>query len=347
MVLVFSEHANRSPDVQREVERAFDKRVAVIPFRVQNTAPSDGLEYFLGSVHWLDAVAPPLEKHLESLTVFVKSLLTDREAERVPVSKTTPSDGIKNSAPADSTNDSHVEEIQQRPAREKEQEEKSRLRVRRMVAAAISGLVLSLTFATVLWFSQERKPPSLVPTPGPTATAVPIATVVLTATPGPAATAVPIATAGPTATRINLLAPENGGQVVLATSDAWLQTIDGNEVNETYLKPGDSAVYTFKDERPVTFDTFAVLIPGSGDNLKEFELMAGNDSPTGEFRSIGKFTTVNAKFMKSPYQEFKFVPVTAKYLKVQLLSFYGEGTHRGHAWVSIIYQFRLFGQFKE
>jgi hypothetical protein len=128
-----------------------------------------------------------------------------------------------------------------------------------VVAAAIFGLVLSLTVASVLWFSQKRAPHSPVPTPRPTATAVSIATVVLTATPGP--TAAPIATAGLTATRMNLLAPENGGQVVLATSDAWLQTIDGNEVNETYLKPGDSAVYAFRDERPVTFDTFAVLIP--------------------------------------------------------------------------------------
>jgi hypothetical protein len=91
-------------------------------------------------------------------------------------------------------------------------------------------------------------------------------------------------------------------------------TIDGNESSGVSLTADDSVVYAFKNERLATFDTFAVLIPGRGENVKEFELLAGNDSPTGDFDSIGKFTTVNAKVIKSPYQEFKFPPVTAKYL---------------------------------
>jgi hypothetical protein len=121
----------------------------------------------------------------------------------------------------------------------------------------------------------------------------------------------------------NLLAIQNGGQVMLAPDDNWWKTIDGKEESSGLVFHTDqSAVYAFKDERPATFDAFAVLVPRSGDNLKEFELFAGNESPTGKFDSIGKFTVVNAKFMKSPYQEFKFQPVKAKYLKVLLLSSY-------------------------
>jgi hypothetical protein len=145
------------------------------------------------------------------------------------------------------------------------------------------------------------------------------------------------------ATPINLLNPKNGGQVVVASSDAWLQTIDGNESRGLQLARDDSAIYAFKNERSATFDTFAVLIPGKLDkNLKEFELLTG-DSPTGEFSSIGKFTTVNAKFVKNPYQEFKFPPVTAKYLKVQLLSNWGFFNEN----IIAVFQFRLMGQLKE
>ena len=93
---------------------------------------------------------------------------------------------------------------------------------------------------------------------------------------------------------INLLDPENGGQVVVATQERWLRKIDGHG-GADYFREGEWAVFAFKDERPAIFDTFAVLIPKSGDNVKEFELLVG-DSPTGKFTSVGKFTTVNATF---------------------------------------------------
>src|SRR5271166_1839482 len=144
-------------------------------------------------------------------------------------------------------------------------------------------------------------------------------------------------------TSINLLNPKNGGQVVVSASDAWLKTIDGNESRGMQLNRDDSAVYAFKNERPATFDTFAVLIPGKLDkNVKEFELLTG-DSPAGEFSSIGKFTTNNDKFQKNPYQEFKFPPVTAKYLKVQLLSNWGFYDPDR----IVVFQFRLFGRLNE
>jgi len=143
------------------------------------------------------------------------------------------------------------------------------------------------------------------------------------------------------ATSINLLSKNNGGQVVVASSDAWLKTIDDRESEGTEVRQDDSAIYGFRDGRRATFDTFAVLIPGKFDgNVKDFELLAG-DSPTGEFTSIGKFTTTNAKFFPDPYQKSKFPPVTAKYLKVHLLSSWGS------LWRIVIFQFRLFGQLKE
>jgi TolB-like protein/Flp pilus assembly protein TadD len=86
-VLVFSENANGSGHVRREVAKAFSLGLQVIPFRIEDTLPQTSLSYFLETVHWLDAVTQPLEKHLTSLTERVKKLLAN-------------GDSVNNSAPA-------------------------------------------------------------------------------------------------------------------------------------------------------------------------------------------------------------------------------------------------------
>ena len=75
MVLVFSGHANASAQVSREVERAIAKAVVVVPFRIEDIAPSRSMEYYLSTPHWLDAFPPPMERHLERLAENVATLL--------------------------------------------------------------------------------------------------------------------------------------------------------------------------------------------------------------------------------------------------------------------------------
>jgi len=74
-VLVFSESANVSEHVRREVAKAFSLGLAVIPFRIENVVPHGSLAYFLGTVHWLDAITAPLDRHLSDLTERVKQLM--------------------------------------------------------------------------------------------------------------------------------------------------------------------------------------------------------------------------------------------------------------------------------
>lgn len=75
MVIVFSSHANESAQVKREVERAVAKGVVIIPLRIEDVIPSKTMEYLISTQHWLDAMSPPLEKHLTVLGTTVKSLL--------------------------------------------------------------------------------------------------------------------------------------------------------------------------------------------------------------------------------------------------------------------------------
>jgi TIR domain len=75
MVLVFTANANASPQIRREVERAVNRGVAILPVRIEDVLPGKGLEYFIGNVHWLDAISPPLEAHLKSLAGTIKIVL--------------------------------------------------------------------------------------------------------------------------------------------------------------------------------------------------------------------------------------------------------------------------------
>ena len=153
---------------------------------------------------------------------------------------------------------------------------------------------------------------------------------------------VPPATTADQPKRINLLAPENGVQLLVASNDYWAATIDGKEdQGQIYYGLGKEAVYGFKDDRAATFDLFTMLIGETSDyNVKEFELLAGNDSPTGTFVSIGKFSPQNVKLFKTPYQPFSFSPVKAKFLKVRILS-----THSGVAH-PMVWEYQLFGSLQ-
>ena len=75
MVLLFSQSANASTQIKREVERAVNKGAYIIPFRVEDIPPARALEYFISTSQWMDAFSPPLERHLDNLAKTVKAVL--------------------------------------------------------------------------------------------------------------------------------------------------------------------------------------------------------------------------------------------------------------------------------
>jgi hypothetical protein len=82
-VLVYTARANASPQVLREVERAAHHRLALLPLRIEDAPFSKALEYFVSTPHWLDAMTPPLEKHLDAVADAVRKIL-DADGPRHP-----------------------------------------------------------------------------------------------------------------------------------------------------------------------------------------------------------------------------------------------------------------------
>jgi hypothetical protein len=94
MVLVFSSNANEAQSqIKREVERAVNKGIPVIPLRTENVLPTKALEYFLSTPHWLDAFEPPLDEHVRQLAYSIKQLLGKQTGERPQL--TTPPQGMR------------------------------------------------------------------------------------------------------------------------------------------------------------------------------------------------------------------------------------------------------------
>ena len=75
MIVIFSAHANASKQVLREVERCVSREITIVPLRVDNVMPSGSMEYFLGTPHWLDAMTPPLERHIARLVDIMRAIL--------------------------------------------------------------------------------------------------------------------------------------------------------------------------------------------------------------------------------------------------------------------------------
>lgn len=84
LVLVFSEAANESQFVRREVERAVSKGKPVFPVRVREAKPSGALEFFIASAQWVDAFKTPLEQSLAPVVAAVQALGPTRPTPKAP-----------------------------------------------------------------------------------------------------------------------------------------------------------------------------------------------------------------------------------------------------------------------
>lgn len=100
-VLIFSNNANASPQIKREVERAVSKGLPIIPVRIDDVVPNRTLEYFISSPHWLDAFPPPLDRYFAKLVVSAHALLeTEKSGTPQTTTSAVPSPCLEKKQPA-------------------------------------------------------------------------------------------------------------------------------------------------------------------------------------------------------------------------------------------------------
>ena len=99
LIVILSQKSNASHQVLREVERAVQKDVVLLPFRIEEVVPSEDLEYFLSTTHWQDAFAGDFERHLDDLVESARTIIAQRaslgNAEQESASITPHTDAIR------------------------------------------------------------------------------------------------------------------------------------------------------------------------------------------------------------------------------------------------------------
>ena len=140
---------------------------------------------------------------------------------------------------------------------------------------------------------------------------------------------------------LNLLASENGGELLASSNPDMADAISENLQNYAWVSPNDWAVFGFNQERPALVDRLDFYIPESSNgNLQSFELQVGMESTNGPFTSVGVFEPQNAYIQKKPFQEFSFGPVEARYIKIIL------GSPHGNTGGAYVHELRLWGRLR-
>lgn len=183
VLLIFSAHANKSPHVRREIERAVSKGKIIVPFRIEDSLPSDALEFALSNTHWLDALTPPLESHLTELCNTISRLIQKHKEPKpplwtgperrvteqsrvIPVPVNEPTMVLRDKEQLPGTTNSFIDKVLAKwhkeageEAKNERQQDESRGRFRRWL---LPGSVLAVGLASAMWYLHLPLPPPRV-----------------------------------------------------------------------------------------------------------------------------------------------------------------------------------------
>ena len=79
LLLIFTSSSNESVQVLREIERAVNKRIKVVPFRIENKEPSGDMEYFISTCQWINAFTHTVAEHAIELRHALKQILPEKQ----------------------------------------------------------------------------------------------------------------------------------------------------------------------------------------------------------------------------------------------------------------------------
>ena len=126
--------------------------------------------------------------------------------------------------------------------------------------------------------------------------------------------------------RVNLLDPEHGAQIVAAGEEGWRTILETKQPKCSVISAMSFATVALRKEQPTQIATLAVYVDSEAYyNLKKLMLFTA-DAERGPFKKIDEFEIPNYKNMRAPFHEFKFQPITTRFVKLQVGNFYhGDG----------------------
>jgi len=149
-VLLLSENSADSSHVLREVEIAVEGGAVIVPFRIQEVAISDDLKYYLNKVHWLDALTPPVEKHMGRLVDTLATIIDIPDVDKT-LSISTEQPIIKKE-----------KETLKEPLKDEEKKIQTLKRPKKWIWISSMGIILIGIFV-MLWFLKNGWKVPLIP----------------------------------------------------------------------------------------------------------------------------------------------------------------------------------------
>ena len=146
MVLIFSAHSNDSDQVLREVQLAVNAHLHIIQFRIEDVHLNDDLRYFLSTPHWLDALTPPLEAHIQRLTASIRTLFTGAPEPATPAARRVEPPGTERADTGFATT-RRLERVS------------SQLRINKPLVIASAVAALMMLFIGIWWGLRPRQRP--------------------------------------------------------------------------------------------------------------------------------------------------------------------------------------------
>ena len=77
MVLVFSDNANHSKDVAKEILLAINSDIEILPLKIEAAEPKDTMQYYLADCTWLDATEKPLKEIMQDLLDVIRPVVLE------------------------------------------------------------------------------------------------------------------------------------------------------------------------------------------------------------------------------------------------------------------------------
>ena len=156
MVVLFNRNSNASEAVETEVERAFNYKTILIPFKLDETIPSDSLEFSFGSFQWLNATKGNPEDHFDLLYQNCARALGKKES---PI-KEKPILPLNHEKKENPIKEKHIlpltHEKKESPIKEKSghyQEEKNSLANKENESKKKKSIILIASFVAIALFS--------------------------------------------------------------------------------------------------------------------------------------------------------------------------------------------------
>ena len=102
-VLVLNHESSVSQDVLNEINLAVERirkgeNLSILPFQISADSIGDDAKYYIGRIHWIDAVTPPIEQRIEELKMRITSILNKGSSPRQPVQPNVSASVLKSSS---------------------------------------------------------------------------------------------------------------------------------------------------------------------------------------------------------------------------------------------------------